>query len=54
LDTEQSLGGLSGGFGLRLDQEGLLFQFDYAFRPFYYDGFNSFEAQHLFQMSLGF
>jgi hypothetical protein len=54
MDTEQSLGGLSGGFGLKLDQEGLLFQFDYAYRPFYYDGFNSFEGQHLFQMSLGF
>ena len=54
VDSERSLGGLSGGFGLKLDQEGLLFQFDYAYRPFYYDGFSSFEAQHLFQMSLGF
>jgi hypothetical protein len=54
MDTQQSLGGLSGGFGLKLDQEGLLFQFDYAYRPFYYDGFNSMEGQHLFQMSLGF
>lgn len=54
VDAQQSLGGLSGGFGLKLDQEGLLFLFDYAYKPFYYDGFNSFEPQHLFQMSLGF
>ena len=54
VDTERSLGGFSGGFGLKLDQEGLLFQFDYAFKPFYYDGFNSYDVQHLFQMSLGF
>ena len=54
IDSNQTLGGLSGGFGLRLDQEGLLFQFDYAYRPFYYDGFNSLEGQHLFQMSLAF
>jgi hypothetical protein len=54
MDTAQSLGGMSGGFGLKLDQEGLLFEFDYAFRPFYYEGFNSMEGQHLFEMSLGF
>ena len=54
VDSEHSLSGFSGGFGLKLDQEGLLFQFDYAFVPFYYDGFNSFEPQHMFQMSLGF
>ncbi len=54
LDSDQSLNGLSAGFGFKLDQEGLLFEFDYAFQPFYYDGFDSFEAQHLFQMSLGF
>lgn len=54
VDSERSLSGFSGGFGLKLDQEGLLFQFDYAFVPFFYDGFNSFEPQHIFQMSLGF
>ena len=54
VDSEHSLSGFSGGFGLKLDQEGLLFEFDYAFVPFYYDGFSSFEPQHIFQMSLGF
>ena len=54
LDSAESLSGLSAGFGLRLDQEGLLFQFDYAYLPFYYDGFNSYEGQHQFQMSLVF
>ena len=47
-------GGLSAGFTLRLDQETLLFSLDYAFHPVYYDGFNSFESQHLFAMNLGF
>jgi hypothetical protein len=54
LDSDQSLNGLSAGFGFKLDQEGLLFNFDYAYSPYYYTGFSSYEGQHLFQMSLGF
>ena len=54
VDAPQSLNGLSAGMGLSLDQEGLAFALDYAYRPLYYDGFNSFEAQHLIQMRLGF
>ena len=54
IDSPQSLNGLTGGLGLELDQEGLAFGVDYAYRPLYYDGFNSFEAQHLLQMRLGF
>lgn len=55
LDDEQSLNnGPTAGFGLRLNQEGLVFSFDYAFRPLYYNGFSSFEAQHLFGVQLGF
>lgn len=54
LDNERSLNGVSAGFGVRLNQEGLLFNFDYAFRPLYYEGFNSFDAQHLFGVLLGF
>jgi hypothetical protein len=54
LDNERSLNGLTAGVGFRLNQEGLLFDFDYAFRPLYYEGFNSFEAQHLFGVQLGF
>ena len=54
LDSGQSLSGFTTGLGLKLDQEGLLFNLDYAFRPLYYDGFNSYDAQQLFQMSLMF
>ncbi len=54
LDNGESLNGMTAGFGVRLNQEGLIFNFDYAFRPLYYDGFNSFEAQHLFGVLLGF
>jgi hypothetical protein len=54
LDNEQSLNGFTAGFGVKLDQEGLIFTFDYAFRPLYYNGFSSFEPQHLFGVLLGF
>lgn len=54
LDNGQSLNGLTAGFGVRINQEGLVFSFNYAFRPVYYDGFNSYEAQHLFGVLLGF
>ena len=54
LDNNQSLSGFSAGFGVRIIQDGLVFSFDYAFRPVYYDGFGSFEAQHLFGVLLGF
>lgn len=54
LDNGQSLNGFSAGFGVRIIQDGLVFSFDYAFRPVYYDGFSSYEAQHLFGVLLGF
>jgi hypothetical protein len=54
LDNAESLNGLTAGFGVRLNQEGLLFSFDYAYRPLYYDGFSSVESQHLFGVLLGF
>ncbi len=54
VDNEQSLNGLTGGFGLAIGQEGLVIDFDYAFRPVYYDGFSSFQVQHLFGVSLSF
>jgi hypothetical protein len=54
LGTGQSLSGLTLGMGVKLDQEGLLFNVDYALRPLYYDGFNSYDNQQLFQMSLMF
>lgn len=54
LDNAESLNGLTAGFGVQLNQEGLIFNFDYAFRPFFYDGLNSFEGQHLFGVQLGF
>jgi hypothetical protein len=54
LDNGESLNGMTAGFGVRINQEGLIFTFDYAFRPLYYDGFNSLETQHLFGVQLGF
>ncbi len=54
LEPEGSLSGATGGLAVKLDQQDLMFGFDYAFRPFYYQGFSSFEAQHLFSMNLGF
>ena len=54
LEANSDLGGLSAGLTLRLDQDTLVFTFDYAFEPVYYDSFNSFEPQHLISMSLGF
>ncbi len=54
IESADNLGGLSAGFALRLDQESLAFSFDYAWRPSYYAGFNSFDPQHLFAMNLGF
>jgi hypothetical protein len=54
LGTGQSLSGLTLGMGVKLDQEGLLFNLDYAVRPLYYDGFNSYDNQQLFQISLMF
>jgi hypothetical protein len=54
LDNAESLNGLTAGFGVQLNQEGLIFDFDYAFRPYFYDGLNSFEGQHLFGVQLGF
>jgi hypothetical protein len=54
LGTGQSLSGLTMGLGVKLDQEGLLFNLDYAVRPLYFDGFSSYENQQLFQMSLMF
>lgn len=54
LEGSNSFGGMTAGLTLRLDQETLFFSFDYAFQPVYYNGFNSFEPQHIFSMSLGF
>jgi hypothetical protein len=54
LEANENFGGLTAGLSVRLDQESLFFSFDYAFQPVYYSGFNSFEPQHLFSMSLGF
>lgn len=54
LDSAQSLNGLTAGFGVLLDQDGLLFHLDYAILPYYYSGFSDFEAQQQFQMSLTF
>jgi hypothetical protein len=54
LESANNTGGLTAGMALRLDQETLLFELDYAWRPVYYDGFNSFDSQHLFSISLGF
>jgi hypothetical protein len=54
LDSAQSLNGLTAGFGVLLDQDGLLFHLDYAMLPYYYSGFSDFEAQQQFQMSLTF
>jgi hypothetical protein len=54
LEQANNTGGLTGGISLRLDQETLLFGIDYAYVPVYYDGFNSFDAQNLFSLSLGF
>lgn len=54
LDNGDSLNGFTAGFGIRLNQEGLLFDLDYALRPYYYAGFSSFEPQHLFQITLVF
>jgi hypothetical protein len=47
-------GGISAGLSVKLDQDTLVFIFDYAFQPVYYDGFSSFEPQHLISMTLGF
>jgi len=49
-----SLEGLTAGMGLMLDQDPLLFRFDYAFKPLYYSGFSSMEAQHLLSIGIGF
>lgn len=54
LDSAQSLNGWTAGFGILLDQEGLVFHLDYALLPFYYSGFGSYETQQQFQMSLTF
>jgi len=54
LDSGESLSGFTGGFGVRLNQEGLLVSLDYALRPYYYAGFGSFDPQHLFQITLVF
>jgi hypothetical protein len=54
LDSQQSLSGFTFGLGVKLDQEGLLFALDYAMRPFYYNGFSSYDNQQLFQMTLTF
>jgi hypothetical protein len=54
LDSAQSLNGMTGGFGVVLDQDGLIFHLDYAILPYYFSGFNSMELQQQFQMSLTF
>lgn len=54
LDNGESLNGFTAGFGVRLIQEGLVFNLDYALRPYYYAGFSSYDAQHLFQITLVF
>lgn len=54
LEQANYTGGMTAGISLRLDQETLMFGLDYAFRPVYYSGFDSFEAQNLFSLSLGF
>lgn len=54
VDSEQSLNGLTGGFGMTIGQEGLGIEFDYAFKPVYFEGFNSYQLQHLFSVNLGF
>jgi hypothetical protein len=48
------LSGLSLGVGLVLDQDSLMFRFDYAFKPLYYSGFSSLEAQQVIGLGLGF
>lgn len=53
-EGEGSLQGFTAGAGIQLDQESLLFKFDYAFKPLYYRGLDSFEAQHLFGIGIGF
>jgi hypothetical protein len=52
--TPDGTGGLTAGMSVKLDQDELLFSLDYAFRPLYYQGFNSFESQHLFALGLVF
>jgi hypothetical protein len=54
LEQANNTGGLTAGLSLHLDQETLIFGLDYAFRPAYYNGFNSFDVQNLFSLSLGF
>jgi hypothetical protein len=48
------LTGLSLGVGLVLDQDSLMFRFDYAYEPLYYSGFSAMEAQQLIGLGLGF
>ncbi len=50
----RDLNGISAGFTIRLDDEDLRFSLDYAWRPLQYEGFSSFDNQHLFGLSLGF
>ncbi|HTA16495.1 MAG TPA: PorV/PorQ family protein [bacterium] len=54
IDSAQSLNGWTLGLGIQLVQEGLTFHLDYALLPFYYQGFNSFEAQQQFELGLIF
>ncbi len=54
LENAQSLGGFTAGLGIRLEQAPLVFHFDYSYQPVYYDGFSSFEPQHLLSMELEF
>jgi hypothetical protein len=54
LGNTNSTDGFSAGLSLHLDQETLIFSIDYAFKPAYYSGFNSFDVQNLFSLSLGF
>jgi hypothetical protein len=48
------LTGLSLGIGLVLDQDSLMFRFDYAYEPLYYSGFSAMESQQVIGLGLGF
>jgi hypothetical protein len=54
LEASNNTGGLTAGLSLRLDQDTLVFSIDYALRPAYYRGFDSFDLQNLFGLNLGF
>ncbi|MGH7442194.1 MAG: hypothetical protein ACREKE_05905, partial [bacterium] len=54
LDSQQSLNGMTFGVGAKLAQQGLTFHLDYALVPFYYDGFDGFDSQQQFELSLTF